>query len=241
MKNLFIIFVVSLSIFSCQENERLIFDGESNIYFKGISKGKDTITFTLVGKENGTSFDIPVLISGYPLKIDKKYRVEVVPEETTAKEGINYRLENEFRFPVDTFASSFPVILYKEDPDLATKMKFLTLRLVSTTDLGVAYDDRAKIVISLSTALRIPKGNGYSGDMTTFKSLFGVYSRKKHELIISLAGHDFWDGNYGDAGGLGPRGLFDEKAYYAPISRRLLQYINENEVYDENNNLILPW
>lgn len=58
-------------------------------------------------------------------------------------------------------------------------------------------------------------------------------------MIIKLAGHDFWDGNYGIAGG--SKGINKEKPYYAPIGRLLLQLVMENEVYDENNQLILPW
>lgn len=239
MKNIFLIIVLFLSIFSCSENERMVFEGESRVYFKNISKDKDTITFSLAPKPSGTTFDIPVALAGYKLTSDKKMRVEIVKEGTTAIEGTHYKLDEEHVFPADTFATSIPIVIYKEDPELRTATKYLTIKLVPTSDLNIIYDDKVKVVLAITLQLKTPTGTGYYGDMTSFKRLFGDYSKKKHELIIEMAGHDFWDGNYGNYGGA--NGLYDEEGYYEPFSRQLLQYVMENEVYDENGNLIKPW
>lgn len=225
---------------SCKQNERLMFDGDSKIYFHRTSIQTDTLAFALLAKENGHEFDVPVRISGYMLSSERKYKVEVIADKTTAEEGIHYELEQEFSFPADTFASSFKVKLFKTDPELATSSKFLSLRLVPS-DLDVAYEDRSSIVILLTTALRAPVGTGYWGDLRAFTNWFGPYSRKKHELIIEMTGHDFWDGNYGVAGGLGDYGLSEEEDYYAPYALVLYSYIINNVVYDENGVQIKPW
>lgn len=237
------ILFVLFTFFSCKENERLTFDGENKIYFeKKASRKTDTLFLSIMTSANGFSYDIPVTILGKQLNKAKKYRIAVVPEETTALENLTYKLEsNEFDFPVNTFTSSFPVIIYKNDPELANMYKYLTLRLVPTSDLDVAYEDRSQLVIAISAMLKVPQGTGYYGDMTTFVNLFGPYSRKKHEMIIELTGHDFWDGNYGVNGGLGNKGLFSEINYYKPFARVLLKEITENVIIDENGNRINPW
>lgn len=241
MKNLMILFILFLFV-SCKQNERLIFEGESRVYFVRDSKKTDTLFLSIMTSPNGSSFEIPVALLGYALSEEKSYRVEVVPEETTAQENLTYRLEkNEFIFPANTYKTNFPVILYKEDPDLWNEYKYLTLRLVPTQELGVAYDDRSQLVVAVSAMLKVPQGTEYFGEMTAFVTLFGVYSRKKHELIIEITGHDFWDGNYGKYGGLGTYGLYHEKDYYKPYARVLLKYVTDNEVFDENGNRINPW
>lgn len=231
--------VILLIMVSCNETERLTYEGDTAICFN-VSKTKiDTIAFAILTKEDGSKYDIPVMLIGNLLSSERIYKVEVVANETTATEGVNYKLENECIFPADTARSNFPVILYKSDPELSEKIKYLTLRLVPTSELGVAFENRSKVVISLTTMLRVPAGTGYYGDMTFFENMFGPYSKKKHEIIIEIVGHDFWDGNYGVAGGL--NGLLDEEQYYLPYSRSVLKYFMEHEVYDENGNLIKPW
>lgn len=239
MKNIFLIIVLFLSIVSCRENEGMIFEGESMVYFEDISKDKDTITFSIAPKASGSTFEIPVVIAGYKLTTDKKMRIEIVKESSTAIDGKHYKLQEEHIFPTNTLRSIIPIIIYKEDPELFTTTKYLTVKLVSTSDLNIAYDDRVKVVLAITLQLKAPGGVGYYSDITAFKNLFGPYSKKKHELIIEMTGHDFWDGDYGYYGGAS--GLYEEMDYYRPYSRTLLQYIMENEVYDENGNRIDPW
>ena len=115
----------------------------------------------------------------------------------------------------------------------------LTLRLLGTSDLGIAYQDRAEIRLVIADMVKMPEGTGYYGDMTAFKNLFGDYSRKKHTMIIELTGHDFWDGNYGDNGGV--YGIYYEMDYYTPYARKLYKIITENEIKDENGNIMQGW
>lgn len=231
--------MIPLIMVSCNETERLTYEGDTSICFN-VSKTKmDTLAFAILTKEEGSKYDIPVMLIGNILSSESTYKVEVVADETTATEGVNYLLENEFIFPANTAKSNFQVILYKSDPELSEKIKYLTLRLIPTSELGVAFENRSKVVISLTTMLRVPAGTGYYGDMTFFENMFGPYSKKKHEIIIEIIGHDFWDGNYGAAGGLD--GLYYEEDYFLPYSRTVLKYFMEHEVHDENGNLIKPW
>lgn len=238
MKKIFII-VVLLAMMSCKENERLTYEGDSYICFDVSRTKMDTLAFPLLTNEDGHEYNVPVMVIGNILVTERKYKVEVVQEETTATEGVHYRIPVESTFPVGVFKSGYMIQLYKSDSELSETIKYLTLRLVPTSGFEVAFDNRSTVVLSLTTMLRVPSGTDYYGDMTFFENMFGRYSKKKHEIIIELTGHDFWDGNYGAAGG--QDGLYYEEEYYKPYARALLKYITDQDVYDENGNLIKPW
>lgn len=71
-----------------------------------------------------------------------------------------------------------PVRLIKGDAAIKQKPVTLTLRLVATGELGVAYADKSEIRLLIADMLKKPEGEGYYGDMTAFKKLFGEYSQK---------------------------------------------------------------
>lgn len=231
--------MILLSMVSCKENKRLMYEGDSSICFD-VSRTKiDTLAFPLLTNEDGHNYNIPVMLIGNKLVTKRKYKVEIVQEGTTATEGLNYEIINEYTFPTGILKSNFPIKLYKSDSELSTTIKYLTLRIVSTDELNVAFENRSLVVLSLTTMLRVPEGTDYYGDMTFFENMFGPYSKKKHEIIIEIVGHDFWDGGYGVDGG--QTGLYKEEEYYIPYARALLKYITDDDIYDENNNLIESW
>ncbi len=114
-----------------------------------------------------------------------------------------------YEFPANVFEYDMPITLLKGDEGITQNPVTLTLRLVETSELGIAYANRSVIRLLIANMLKKPEGDGFYGDMTTFRRLFGEYSRKKHLMIIELIGHDFWDGNYGYYGGA--NGLFITK------------------------------
>ena len=115
----------------------------------------------------------------------------------------------------------------------------MTLRLVETSDLGIAYKDRAEIRLVIADMVKMPEGTGYYGDMTAFKKLFGDYSRKKHTMIIELTGHDFWEDTYGS--GNGNYGIYYEEDYYTPYARKLYKIITGSEIRDETGKVMQGW
>lgn len=240
MRKIFIL-LAFVAFCSCSKNERLIYDlGMHDIYYSIVTDMQDSVYVSLLGGNDVFTTTVGVKMLGDVLSSPAKFKVEVVKDKTDAIEGIHYeKLPEYFEFPVGVFDYRMPVNLLKGDQGITEKPVCLTLQLVGTSDLGIAYSNRSVIRLIVADMLRKPEGTGYYGDMTAFIALFGEYSRKKHEMIIALTGHDFWDGNYGAYGGA--RGLFEEKNYYVSYARKLYKIIMETETKDENGKIIQGW
>lgn len=230
-----------VGFFACSENERLVYDDNMHdVYYTIVTETRDSIYVSLLTAEDVSTATVEVSLLGNVLPEPRKFKVEVVKERTTAVEGLHYKaLPEYYEFPAGEFKYKMPVEMLKGDPEITVNPVILTLRLADSEGLGVAYADRSEVRLIIADMLKQPEGNGYYGDMTAFKNLFGDYSRKKHTMIIELTGHDFWDGDYGDYGG--EYGLFYESAYYTPYARKLYKIITENEIRDENGKIIQGW
>ena len=236
-----IIFCFLAFLCSCSENDRLVYDeNRHDIYYSIVNKTRDSIYVSLLTVENVLTTTIEVKLLGDVLPSPRKFKVEVVKEKTQAKEGIHYKtLPEFFEFPANEFTYKMPVELIRGDLSIKEKPVVLTLRLTAGPDLGIAYTDRSEVRLIIADMLKAPEGEGYFGDMTIFKKLFGEYSKKKHMMIIELTGHDFWDGGYGNYGGV--YGLANEQNYYLPYARKLYKIVTENEIKDENGKIIQGW
>lgn len=241
MKKIFLFLFLAATLLACSENDRLVYDDSMHdIYYSIVNKTRDSMYVSLLTAEEISTANVKVHLLGNVLAEPKQFRVEVVKERTDAIEGIHYQaLPEYYEFPAGVFEYNMPVIMIKGDKGITEKPVTLTLRLVNTSDLKVAYADRAEIRLQIADMLKIPEGEGYYGDMTFFKKMFGEYSRKKHTMIIELTGHDFWDGNYGEDGGLS--GLYYEEDYYIPYARKLYKIVTTSEIRDENNKIIQGW
>lgn len=240
MRKIFI-FLAMIAFCSCSKNDRLIYDPEMHdIYYSIVTDKQDSVYVSLLGAEEMFTTKLNVKMLGDVLSSPAKFKVQVVKDKTDAIEGVHYeKLPEYFEFPAGVFEYKLPVSLLKGDQGITEKPVCLTLQLVGTSDLGIAYPDRSVVRLIIADMLKKPQGDTYYGDMTAFKALFGEYSRKKHEMIIGLAGHDFWDGSYGTNGGAG--GLYNERNYYVPYARKLYKIIMETETKDENGKIIQGW
>ena len=240
MRRIFILFVLAV-LCSCSKNERLVYDlNMHDIYYPIVTETRDSLFVSLLTADEILTATVEVKLLGDVLQSPERFKVEVVKEKTDAIEGIHYeKLPEYYDFPAGEFVYKMPVNLLKGDKGITEKPVSLTLRLVETSDLGIAYKDRAEIRLVIADMVKMPEGTGYYGDMTAFKKLFGDYSRKKHTMIIELTGHDFWDGNYGNYGGA--NGIYYEMDYYIPYASKLYKIITENEIEDENGNIIPGW
>ncbi|MCQ4873173.1 DUF4843 domain-containing protein [Butyricimonas paravirosa] len=240
MKRIFILFILAV-LCSCSKNDRLVYDsGMHDIYYPVVKDGRDSVFVSLLTADGVLTTTVDVKLLGETLLAPAKFKVEVVKEKTDAVEGVHYeKLPEYYEFPAGEFVYKMPVNLIKGDKGITEEAVSLTLRLVGTSDLGVAYVDRAEIRLIIADMVKMPEGTGYYGDMTAFKKLFGEYSRKKHEMIIEMTGHDFWDGNYGSYGGV--YGIAYEMEYYTPYARKLYKIITQNEIKDENGNIMQGW
>lgn len=235
-----IIFLLALvTLFSCKENERLIYDlSQTEVFFRDVNgastQGVDSMYVSLVTREDVSDVLIPVELLGNLLSAPKKFRVEVVPEKTTAVEGLHYqKLPDYYEFPTDTTTYDVPVVVLKGDEAIKEKSVVLTLRIVETEEIGTVYKDRSEIRLIIADMLKTPAGGAnFSDDMTIFIRVFGEYSKVKHQMIIDLVGHDFWDKK---------PNMFYQLDYYIPYGRKLYTIITGGEYYDENGKLMEGW
>ena len=229
MKKIFFL-LASVILLACSENERMVYDEHMHdIYYSIVTDTRDSLYVSLLMADQILETTVDVKMLGNVLTKPQKFKVEVVGERTDAKEGIHYeKLPEFYEFPAGEFIYKMPVRLIKGDAAIKQKPVTLTLRLVATGDLGVAYADKSEIRLLIADMLKKPEGEGYYGDMTAFKKLFGEYSQKKHMMIIEMTGHDFWEDTYGS--GNGNYGIYYEEDYYTPYARKLYKIITGSEI-----------
>lgn len=243
MRKLFIL-LFGVIFCSCSENDRLIYNEVMHdIYYSAVTKDKDSLYVSLLTADQELVTTINVKLLGDILHVPEKFKVEVVPGKTTAKEGVHYKKLPEFyEFPDGEFEYKMPVTLIKGDEEITKNPVILALRLVPISNLGIAYMDRSVVRLIISDMLRKPVGNEYYEDLGAFVKLFGEYSRKKHTMIIELTGHDFWDLGYGENPDYnGDNKIYYESAYYTPYARKLYKIITENKIEDENGKIMQGW
>ena len=176
MRRIFILFVLA-ALCSCSKNERLIYDlNMHDIYYPIVTETRDSLFVSLLTADEILTATVEVKLLGDVLQAPARFKVEVVKEKTDAIEGIHYeKLPDYYDFPAGEFVYKMPVNLLKGDKSITEKPMSLTLRLVETSDLGIAYKDRAEIRLVIADMVKMPEGTGYYGDMTAFKNLFDDY------------------------------------------------------------------
>lgn len=228
-KYLLILFV--LVIYSCQQNERLVFDGKPGLYF-AVESNQDSLTYSLLGTiSEKETVRIPIKIMGNALSYDGKYKVEIIPGLTTAEVGKHYtKLSDEYVFEAGKFSKDFEIEVSKSDPNLETQSKVIALRFVESNDFTIGYSKNTTLRLIITN--QIIKPIYWDSPLALY---FGAYSKIKHNLIIKIIGHDF------------PLTLKQATTlpysyqYWMVCGRAVCQYVIENDVYDENGSKIMPW
>ena len=117
-----------------------------DIYYSIVTDTRDSLYVSLLMADQILETTVDVKMLGNVLTKPQKFKVEVVGERTDAKEGIHYeKLPEFYEFPAGEFIYKMPVRLIKGDAAIKQKPVTLTLRLVATGDLGVAYADKSEI------------------------------------------------------------------------------------------------
>lgn len=209
----------------------LVFDTKPGLYF-ALQDNEDSLTYSLLGSLSDVdTIRIPLKIMGDALNHDGNFKIEVVPDETTAQAGKHYTaLKDSYIFEADKFMKDFEIEVSKSDPDLETESKSITLKIVESDDFSVGYTKNSVIKINITNQIIKPA----YWDMP-LALYFGVYSKVKHNLVIKILGHDF-PLTFDQA--INPPYSF---GYWMVAGRAVCQYVIENDVNDENGNKIMPW
>ena len=97
--------------------------------------------------------NVPVKCSGLATEYERRFRVEVVDDLTTAVPEKHYSLPSEAIFPAHAYEAVFPVTLYNQDADLQSKSFVLALKLVESADFELGDKERQIVKILFSNQL----------------------------------------------------------------------------------------
>lgn len=232
MKKIFYIGILFGLLTACQENKMNDFDCTGAVYFQinpsNWNDLTDSVFFSFVGKKvTEQTLNLQVNLLGDPVDRDRKIRLVVDREKTTAEAGVHYRaLEDFYILPKNAHNVQIPVTLLQGDARLKKEFLRLTLKLEASDDLQPGLTQR--IVTKIWVTDMYIKPTYWEESYT-----FGEYSTKKHSLFLEQFGEDF------------PETLEEFNANYHLWRARantISQYVEENyPVLDENNKPIEPW
>jgi len=168
---------------SCDKAELVTYDHPANIYFDldddenpGASL-RDSIVYTFaydMTKAQDTVF-IPVRLSGFRENRERRYKVAVDQDSSTAAPGTHYEaLQPSYPMAANAGTAFLPLIVYNT-ADLEETAVSLVLKLRPSADFGIENPDliRAKVVVSAQ--LEQPQW---------WSMWLGAYSRTKHQLFL---------------------------------------------------------
>lgn len=232
MKKFIIVLLIGLfSLSACEQAERITYTEKPGLYFD-IESGENELNYSLLGSlYEIDTVSIPIKIMGNSITYSGRYKVVVVEEESTAIEGVHYvKFNTEYQFGENQFEDLFEIELLKGDPILESESRVLTFAIVESDDFGLGYTEKTKFKLTFTNQMIKPS----YWDMPLLL-YFGVYSKVKHNLAINILGHDF---PLTLTEAINPPYSF---SYWMVAGRAVCQYVIENDVYDENNNKIMPW
>jgi hypothetical protein len=199
MKKQFLyIFLLAVVISACEhEDENFRYASTDNVYFglsnligvpedeaedlypKGIQDPRKTVySFAVNQKVRDTVF-IPVTLSGKRMAVDRKFKVSVLQDSTTAVSALHYEpLKDFYVLPANEGNMLLPVILFNQDPEMDSQTFHLKLALQSTEDLQASVPEFKYARISVSNRLEKPVW------WNNWESELAGYTRVKHALYL---------------------------------------------------------
>ncbi len=227
--------LLALLFAACQENELDRYEGEGAVYFQASASSwiseADSIVCSFAGKEeDAMTVKLLVNLLGNPVEKDRKVKIEIDKELTTAKEGVHYApLAVEYTLPAGSMQMEIPVEVYNKDVKLEEEAVQLAVRLLPSDDLQLGIAKRTSLRLLISNIMLKP----YYWEDFYLDYDFGTYSKVKHEIFIRILGVDF----PADAD------EFDEQYdLWAQRGIYMDTYFTDNyPIYDENGMVIEPW
>ncbi len=215
----------------CENDPEGYYEGSQSVYFPDFSSNADSTTYSFLGSVH--EFDTVFLhakLMGYTKPHVQKMQIRVVEEKTTATEGKHFKqLADHYDFPPNSFDYALPIVLINH-PDLDHSMLSLTIEIIESDDLTVAFENHASARIVFSNIVMKP------AIWDQFLApWFGAYSRVKHVVCMEIMGRPF------------PQTSFEfnlERNVWRNFGWLCNNYFRDNIVMDTDVNppvRILPW
>lgn len=220
--------MLMLGIVSCEENKYSFYEqAKDAVYFSLADEDRDSMVFSLAKYlSEQVEIKIPLELAGYPSATERKYKVSVVRDSTTAEEGKHYQdFNGEHIFRANSSFDTLVVVLKTTDPELLTSYRRLYFELEPTEDLGSGINYKQQVDLRFTNGLSKP----LIWD-TYYQFWFGSYSRVKYiHCLLQLGLEVMPDEKDGDLTRWDAYGLL------------MNQYFTDHIVLDEDNMQILPW
>jgi hypothetical protein len=190
MKNktfILLIILLAISIWACENEPAGFYEGKQSVYFPAFTINADSTVFSFLGsvRDVDTVF-LDVKLLGYASPEVQRMAIRVIPEKTTAVEGVHFESIRQFyEFPPNRYDYKLPIVL-KNHPDLDEATLALAIEIIDSEDLEVAFEDKSTARIVFSNIVMKPTiWDQYLAPW------FGAYSRIKHIVCMEIMGQAF--------------------------------------------------
>ena len=189
MKNILLIFGLSLLLVNCSEDTLDTYHGNDGIYFAPSILGKyidsTSFSFAMVTVDD-TVVNMAVRLYGEVQDYDRPFRVKL--EEATGEEGVDYApLEEEYTLPANKAEAAIPVRIFRH----GTAKNKLVLRIVPneyfTQALSLKVQDEDTLDMTLKTLILTSK---LTQPKNWYDWAFGYFSEAKYKLVNELGNMD---------------------------------------------------
>ncbi len=188
--------VLILSLASCDQSIDYLYKEKSRIQFKYytldynknmVPMTKSTFSFGMLPDaiESDTA-KIVVEFLGTPSDVDRKYKVKVFPDSTTAVAGVNYKaIESEQTFKAGKFKDTLRIVVYRKG--LSTSFKNpqdlrIALDLEPSEDFDLGMKDGLRTFLYINNYLSEPEW----WKSSLVSDYVGFYHPKKWKILISF-------------------------------------------------------
>lgn len=146
---------------SCKKTEYQAYDKS----FTGIYFQQDSIyySFGVTPLETHSyNLKVPVRIMGSASNLDRQFALAVVPEKTTAVEGLHYTIDETFTIQADSTNGFIPVTILRDS--LKNQDFKLYLRLVENAGFTPVNEKFKEVIIHFNNRVEPPTWKDYWGD-----------------------------------------------------------------------------
>ncbi len=242
-------------ITSCEESELTNFKEKDAVYFQlektdfnaNFSYWDDWLKYegdSVIYTFGGLAADHPEYIEqdtvwlhvnllGRVADQERYFNIGVNQNQTTAEEGVHYEaLESQYALEADTIRAAFPVVLYNHET-LGTEPYTLDVVIEGndTFEPGLEGRTNARLLIYNDVVKPLIWDQYYY-------NYLGPYSKAKHRVILMTNGGFVIPHTSEEYAALrAEEGFYVIYYWKAPMN----DYLEANEVYDENGNRVEPW
>lgn len=161
---------------ACQEEDYKMFDtSQSGIYFTA-----DSMVYSFgvsVLEVTSKIMELPIKIMGMPVDKDRSFKVEVVPEKTTAIADVHYSLPTEFVIQADSVNGVLPLTILRSS--LGEEAWQVAFRLIETGDFTPVTGMQTVCVASFNNIVSPPEWKNYAGEVVWPDYYLGIWDPVK--------------------------------------------------------------